>query len=410
MSQPDFYAILDQCVSRMRQGESPEACLADYPSVAGELGPDLVLTAELIHLSPLEPAPQAVEDGYQRMMAAFDHQEEDSPLASLAAFKAILASLFGRPQRGFAAGTQRFAAIAAVILVVAASLVVTASADTLPGDVLYPVKRSWENARLTLTIDDSSREALRSEFERRRREEVQAVQELRRPVVVEFKGVVESVVDDAWQVDGLALTITGDTQMQGDIGLGKSVTVRAQVKDDGSLIALRIVADDTRPVSRATPAYTPRPTQTSRPAQRAINTPSVVAPSPTPSAEKTRPEPTPTASRNVTDRPTPEPTATRTPSVDRAPTVDGAPTVNGELTREPQPTNTPSTDSLATSAPRATATPVKTDPTPTATRRTSDVAPTPTATSKPPDRDKVPTPTPTATRNTDTDGRNDRPP
>jgi hypothetical protein len=398
MSQLDFYAILDECVSRLGQGKTPKACLADYPSQAGELAPDLALAAELIHLSRLESSPEAVADGYEKMMAALDTKEKISPLASLATFMGKLLSPLWRKQRGLAATMLRTAMIAVSILVAVGSFVVTAAADTLPGDALYPVKRSWENARLTLTVNDSSRQTLQSEFERRRREEVQAVLDLRRPVVVEFTGVVESLVTEVWQVDGLDLTITDDTQVSGAVNVGQGVAVRAQVKDDGSLNALKIVVDNTQPMSRATPTLIPQPTQTPRPPRSEVAlTPT---PSPTPSPEATRPQPTTYA--KPTERPTLDATRTPAPSLDASPSPDGAPT------REPQPTNTPSTNSLATSAPRPTETPANIDQTP--TPRPEDVAaPSPTATIQP-KQDLNPTRTPTATRNTDTWDHNDRPP
>lgn len=400
MSQRDYYAILDECIARVRRGESTAACLADYPSQAGQLAPDLALTAGLLQLPLLEPTPDAVASGYDKMMAALDDRDKTSPLAGFPALLGNLLSGLGRPQRSFAASALRVAAVALVLLVIAGGFVITAAAGSLPGDALYPVKRTWESARLTLTVNDSSREVLRSKFEKRRREEVQAVQELRRPVAVEFNGVVESMAGDAWQVGELALTITADTQVGSGVAIGQKVAVRALVKEDGSLNALTIrVIEDPRPLSpRATPTYTAQPTRPSRPTENAPARPSPTAqpaePSPTPTPEKTRPEPT--ATEQTTDRPTP--TSTLAPSVDSV------------ATRTPEPTNTPSANSLATRDSRPTATPAKDAPTPTATatRRTVDVAPpTPTPTA-PASRDVVASPT--ATRGANTGDWLERPP
>lgn len=405
MSQPDFYAILDECVSRLRRGEAQEACLADYPAFAAQLAPDLAMSAELLQLSPLEASPDAVAAGHEKMMAALDSQET----AARASLSAMLGQVFAplrQRQSGLAATALRAGAIAVVVLVIAGSLVVTAAADTLPGDPLYPVKRSWENARLTLTIDDTSRQALQSQFERRRREEVQAVLDLRRPVIVEFNGQVESLNDGIWQVDGLQVAVTADTQVVGVAAVGQRVEVRAQVQDDGSLQAITIVVHDAQPAPSVLSTATPRPTQTIRPTPSATETRNTLAPSPTPTPTNTQPAAT-TTDRN-TDRPTREPTSTPTASVDIAPTVEGSPSVDSSLTRDPLPTSTRPADSLATSAPRPTASPPKTDE-PTATKRPVDVAPTPTPTSKP-TRDKNPAPTPTATRITDTWDGIDRPP
>jgi len=402
MSQPDFFTILDECVSRVRQGELLEDCLADHPTYSAELASDLTLTAELLHLSQLEPSPRAVENGYQMMMTAFDASKNPSQIAGLTGIIGTLLSAFRRPQPKLATNVLRIAAMAVVLLAVMGTFVLTASADALPGDVLYPVKRSWENARVALTMDDSSRQALRSEYEKRRRDEVQAVQELRRPVVVEFSGVVESIDNEMWQVDGLALTITDDTQVSGLVSIGQRVTVRAQVMNDGTLNALRIVVHSSPIVPGTTRSATRQPTATAQPVQGTNVTRNIGATPSSPSTGQTRPEPTPAVSRPTTDRPTPESTGTPTPSA-----VDRVPTVDGNSTREPQPTSTKDTDSRLTSMPLATETQTKTSPT--ATRAPVDVAPTPTATSTS-TRDKVATPTATATRNADGRDSNDRPP
>jgi hypothetical protein len=388
MSQFDYEAILDHCLARMRQGESPQACLANYPSQAGELAPDLALSGQLFQLPLLEPAPKAVAIGFEKMMAALDAREKTAPLAGLSALVAAVSGLVRR--RGFPASALRVALVSTVLLVAVGAFAITAAADTLPGDALYPVKRTWEDARLMLTADDSSRAALRSSFEKRRREEVQAVQELRRPVTVEFNGLVESAAGDVWQVGGLALTITNDTEVGAGVSLGQEVTVRAQVKDDGSLSALALAVDPTTPLPPmdATATPTKRPTRPPRPVDSTLSTRDVAAPSPTPALQETRPAPTPTPGSDI--RPAPEPTVTPAPSV------------NDQPTREPQPTKTPASDSLATAAPLPTATPAKSDATrtPTATPGTVDVAPptpTPTPTSRT-SRDLYASPTPTATR------------
>jgi hypothetical protein len=411
MSQRDLFTILDECVSRLRQGDPPEACLADYPTHAGELAPDLALTAELFHLSLLEPSADAVALGHQKMMAALDVREKRSRLADLSAFMDRYISPLRRRQHGAATTLLRTAVIAIVLLVVSGSFAITASADSLPGDILYPVKLSWENTRLALTIDESSRQSLQIEFERRRRAEVQAVMDLRKPVIVEFKGVLESSTAEVWMVDGLDVYITDDTKMDGAINVGQKIIVRARVRDDGSLNALKIITDDIQPRQTATFTPTPPPTQTPQPTRK------LVAPTPTTPHDEPRPEPMPT--EKPTDRPT-RPSTTPLPSdeltpthkpTDRPkdePTSTQAPSLDREPTRETHPTNTPSRDSLATSLPHLTETPANHDPAP-SSPPTDEPPPSPTATSQP-NRESTPTHEPTATHESDTGDRNDRPP
>jgi hypothetical protein len=421
MSRLDLIAILDECVSRLRRGDTPESCLVDYPAYAAELAPDLALTADLLQLSPLEPSPDSVSQGYEKMMAALDGQEAWSPLAALPIFAKRLFSPLRRQQQGLALSLLRTVTIVVVLLAVAGSFVVTAAADSLPGDMLYPVKRSWENTRLVLTVDESSRQKLQREFDRRRRSEVEAVIDLRKPVIVEFKGTVESSSEALWLVDGLALVITAGTKIEEPIVLGQKVAVRAQAREDGSLDALKIVGYEIEPRPTAVPTRVPPATETAQPTRRAAT------PTPMPSVDEPRAEPTatvkpteaatrpasiappadePTPTHQPTERPTHEPTSTHAPSLDRKATETP--------TREPHPTETPVNDSLATSVPPATSTPVLRDPTP--THRPSDqLRPSPTATSKP---NREPTPThepahtrePTGTRPTDGGDQNIHPP
>ena len=115
MSQPDLYTILEECISRLSQGESPEVCLADHPAHADALALDLALAAELIHLSPLEPSPNAVADGFQKMMDALDSGRKLSPLVGLPAFIGELVSSLWQKPRELPVNALRIAAIAIVI-------------------------------------------------------------------------------------------------------------------------------------------------------------------------------------------------------------------------------------------------------------------------------------------------------
>jgi hypothetical protein len=52
----DLATILDDCVHRMRGGESVEDCLADYPEQAAELAPMLRAASALQWLAGFRPA------------------------------------------------------------------------------------------------------------------------------------------------------------------------------------------------------------------------------------------------------------------------------------------------------------------------------------------------------------------
>ena len=400
MSQPDYFAILDDCLARLRQGEAPEACLADHPEKAAELGPALSLSAELFNLPSLEPAPEAVAHGFEAMMGAADVRERPSWLAGVGSLAGRLMASLGLGQTGRISFALRVAVLTLLVVFASAAFVITASAGSLPGDRLYPVKRSWENARLALTLAEPARQALESDFAQQRREEVRAVLELRRPVTVEFLGRLQSTGDEVWEVDGLSVAVREDTIISGLIVVGQEIFVRAQAQLDGVLLALEIVGEEGGPPASDGPRGEPRPTD--RPELGSGPPPSR---EPEPTREAT---PTPEATDRPTRRSTPEPTATRKPSDEPTATreTNDAPSVAGTATHEPRPTATPHDTAANLTRPSDD---TKATPEPTATHRPTH-EPT-TTTDKPTPEPTAPhEPRPTETKPSDSaGGGSDRP-
>ena len=128
MNQPDFYTVLDECLARLRRGEAPEACLADYPEQATELESPLALSAELLQLPRLEPAPEIVALGYEAMMGAVP-PERLSWMDSVGVLAGKLLASLGLGQTGQLSYALRAAVLALVVMLASAALVVTASAD-----------------------------------------------------------------------------------------------------------------------------------------------------------------------------------------------------------------------------------------------------------------------------------------
>lgn len=397
MSQPDFYTLLDECLARLRRGEAPEACLADYPEQAAELAAPLTLSAELLQLPRLEPAPESAAQGYEAMMGAVPPERLSSMDSAGALAGKLLASL-GLGQTGRPSFVLRAAVLVLVIMFASAALVVTASADSLPGDRLYPVKRSWENAQLALTLAEPARQALQSDLARQRREEVRAVLELRRPVIVEFQGTLQSSDGEVWLVDGLSVTVGDGTVVSGAVIVGQQIFVRARAQGNGVLLALQIRGGEGASPGATGPGDGPQLGREPRPAEEPPRTPE---PTDRPTRRPTlEPTATPEPTRKATAPPvpatsTPRPDNTLTDSVSATP--DDRPTATP--TEEPanviRPTDEPTSDSKPT-------------PGPTATHRPTD-GPT---TDKPTPEPTAPhEPRPTETKASDSnDGGSERPP
>jgi hypothetical protein len=224
-----------------------------------------------------------------------------------------------------------------------------ASANALPGEALYPVKRGLEAAQLALTFDPEARARLQDAQAERRRAEAQQVLELGRETRIEFEGIVEAVQLDALWISGLrVLTDTASEYQVADV-----VRVWAHTSP-GALIADRIIL-----LARPTPTAAATPTRAPTITVAATRPADTITPTPT--------EPRPSATR-IPSTATATPTTLRpteiTPSDTRpAPTTTPRPT-------ESRPADAPTSPHFTdTRAPEATATPQRPTPTSTASAR-----------------------------------------
>ncbi len=232
----------------------------------------------------------------------------------------------------------RVAAALALVLLVGLFGVAQASADSLPGDRLYPVKRAIEDARLAL-VSAQSEPALRVRFAERRLDEFErllAQRQVYPSVLFDASAHLERALDllaqghgDRAHLDGRIAALT-----QQQTALIARAEALALFNDFQRLSAAqrrnltvqeRLVAEGGVPDFR--PDYTPTPTPTETPTPTATFT---ATPSPTPTDT---PTPTPTETPTPTATFTPTPTATATPTPVGTPTATVTP--KGTLTGTP---------------------------------------------------------------------------
>ena len=167
-----------------------------------------------------------------------------------------------------------------VILMIGSVLTVNASARSLPGDPLYGIKRTWEEVRLTLTLNDPARQQLQDQFQQLRLEEVRQMIQLGKTGLVEFEGLLESIATDEWVVSSIRVQMLPDTIVEGDPAVGQMVRVQARVQNDGTLTALQVrVQTQVQhqipypvPMSTHTPMSTFVPSQTPWPTHEPTHT------------------------------------------------------------------------------------------------------------------------------------------
>jgi hypothetical protein len=274
---PDFELVLDDCLVRLEGGASVQDCLALYPEHSEALRPLLALAFEVRAVPPPHPDPAIVAANRKQMLDAIGQKR-----TRRRPYWLLVGGLLARP-------------VARVLLAVALLMVsvswgagglVTASADSLPGDSLYSVKRLTESLRLALTFDRDARKALRDELVKERQTEVWAVLRSGRAATVDFQGEIEEIGDDFWVVGGLVIGVDAGTRIVGQPAQGESVRVQARSTRNGDLEAESLVVQ-LGPI-RPTPENT-------------------VTPVPSPSATPTRPGPATPPAPAVTS--TPEPAA-----------------------------------------------------------------------------------------------------
>jgi hypothetical protein len=348
----DFDIVLDEALSRLEAGEAVGDCLTSYPEHAGLLEPLLGMAAfSQRALADVEPYPEtASAAGKQRLLAAAAQQR----LLAATAVEQVSAaperkpvprpkrrlSLFALPARGLAA-----AALTLLLLVILGGRLAVVSADTLPGDLLYPVKLATEQVRLFLTVDAQAKEELLIGFGEERRAEAAAVLETGRKVRVAFEGTLQSFSDSLWIVGGLQVTLDAHTVVEGDPWVGAIVAVEGLAPGDGSLLASRLTLKGSggmqEPTATVLPTMAPQFTMT--PFPRETNTAC-----PTRTHE---PETTYTSCPTRTHEPTPTETLcpTHTPYPTETSEPDPTPTLHPTKTAKPRPTHPP--QPTATSVP-----------------------------------------------------------
>jgi hypothetical protein len=339
MSHTDFDGILDECLARMAAGESVDACLRRYPQHAAGLQPLLRVAAGLHALPRPEPGADAVLAGRQRMLAALREQKRARgvSISPLSRYARQIRDFFV-PQEGVQMRhVLRFAVAMVLVMFVGTNLAVVASAGSIPGDPLYGVKRSWEEARLLLALRDQTRQQLEQQLLDRRQEEVRELLSMGRGGVVDLEGVLQQHGEDQWSIGGLVFRQTARTRVEGDLTPGARVRVRVQVLNDGTLVALQM-----RTRTRPLPLPTPGPSQTPDDKPGPFRTPAASGEPTQPAAGPGQPTPVATRTPRATSTPgpaeTPRPTGTHCPQCTPEPP---ARTAEPQRTGEPQRTSAP---------------------------------------------------------------------
>jgi hypothetical protein len=149
--------ILDILIEEVKGGKNINDCLKQYHEYANELKPLLLLAGGIEEI----PKPEIDITAFEKTLVKINLTKEETatkkPLF-------VLSTLITKPP-------VRRVAFAVLIFTITIAITFSFSAYSLPGDILYPVKRLGEKTQLALTIRDESKARLHIKLANRRTED-----------------------------------------------------------------------------------------------------------------------------------------------------------------------------------------------------------------------------------------------
>ncbi len=307
--------LVDSVVARVRAGAALDACLADYPAQAEELRP-LVETVLLVKQAmPTPPPPDPAKRAAARaafLAAALPTAEAPTEVAAAAVVAAPAPRLTPTVVRptpsawervcvalaaflGNTGGWQRMGMVGAAVALVLAlttTSVFTASAASLPGDTLYPVKEIIRDIQVALILDPEVREQVVEQQERERQDDIIRVIERKETVsaVAQVAPVqVPAFTDVVTGIEGSGLVRVGKLLVR--LAPGQQVAVGARIRVMGILGADGVV-DATQIAILSQPPAQAVARAAASPTAAAIAQVVPSATAPAPAATTTQPVPT----------------------------------------------------------------------------------------------------------------------
>lgn len=225
MSAKRLQDAFHQCLVDIEAGAELETVIAKYPNLAAELRPLLLASRDMYSL-----ARPKVPNGIQNRSQA-----------RLLTYAAKLRERKQKPR--FSPHLRlRWGLIILIVLFLSFSWneIAIVSAQALPGDPMYTIKRALEELKLSFAFDAEKYLDMKEQFEERRVEEINQLLVKKRSEMVEFYDIVESIGDETWVIGGVNVKILPGTEVIGDISPGMTVQVGGYTDEYGFVQAVEI--------------------------------------------------------------------------------------------------------------------------------------------------------------------------
>ena len=217
----NLYEALEVCLSEIEQGADVNVVLSRYPELTDELRPILESSAKAKEMAAPAPSQEIIKKNRAKLLqhAAEMRERKAAPSSR---------RIWSVPLR-----RALVSLIVVTMLFVSSTGLVRASSNTLPGDNLYPVKRTWEDVLVFFTFNTDSRDALELEHENERLDELHELFAEGRSANVDFAGYITRQNGTEWRVAGITILITPETRLPNQtIDVGTAVRIVGKVEGD----------------------------------------------------------------------------------------------------------------------------------------------------------------------------------
>lgn len=220
-----LYDALEACLEAVDKGATLEKCLEMYPGLADELRPTLSAAYAARSLTEMGVPVEAMNRSRTRLLGkAALMRNEKQPMRAWMGLPRLAVSLM----------------LVIVLLAVSSGSLFAASAKSLPGDKLYPVKRAVENLRVQFAPSGVQKYEAETEYQQQRIGEIKELLTTGVKHSISYEGVVEKMAEASWIVSGIEVRLTADTVIIGQISVGMLVEVEGSTELDGYVSALEI--------------------------------------------------------------------------------------------------------------------------------------------------------------------------
>jgi len=225
----NLYEALEKCLLEIEQGADVDTVLFRYPDLAGELRPILEASVKAKDMAVSAPSSDVARRNRAKVLhRAAEMREAKSGL---------------KTRRVWSVPLRRALVTLMVlaVLFISSTGLVRAASTTLPGDNLYPVKRTWEDVLVLFTFNPQEREQLEFDHENERLDELDELFTEGRSAPVDFAGYVTRQNGTEWRVSGITIVISSQTVLPGQqVDIGAAVRVIGQTQNDKTVLAERI--------------------------------------------------------------------------------------------------------------------------------------------------------------------------